>query len=188
MCIAKRKDWQSRSCCSLICCHPHLHYLPSEHQLYSFLQRMRSIPQFPACLFYTQPAETGTWRLFIHLLRSDGTDERAIQSQYVRYPISDVCNGQALAATEGGRCRFVGDLSASPLLATRLPRRWAYAIGRIRRTLPHCSLICLPPVGAHFHAVRAGRHRTPPLRARWHNPCKRQRYVSHLPVWCSRNN
>lgn len=61
---------------------------------------MRSIPQFPACLFYTQPAETGTWRLFIHLLRSDGTDERAIQSQYVRYPISDVCNGQALAATE----------------------------------------------------------------------------------------
>ena len=28
MCIAKRKDWQSRSCCSRICCHPHLHYLP----------------------------------------------------------------------------------------------------------------------------------------------------------------
>lgn len=100
MCIAKRKDWQSRSCCSRICCHPNLHYLLSEHQLYSFLQRMRSISQFPACLFYTQPAETGTWRLFIHLLRSDGTDERAIQSQYVRYPISDVCNGQALAATE----------------------------------------------------------------------------------------
>ena len=82
MCIAKRKDWQSRSCCSRICCHPNLHYLLSEHQLYSFLQRMRSISQFPAYLFYTQPAETGTWRLFIHLLRSDGTDERAIQSQY----------------------------------------------------------------------------------------------------------
>ena len=107
MCIAKRKDWQSRSCCSRICCHPQpasftirLHHLPSEHLLYSFLQRARLIPQFPVCLFYTQPAETGTWCLFVHLLRGDGTDERAIQPQYVRYPISDVCNGQALAATE----------------------------------------------------------------------------------------
>ena len=187
MCIAKRKDWQSRSCCSRISCHPHLHYLPSEHQLYSFLQRIRLIPQFPVCLFYTQPAETGTWCLFVHFLRGDGTDERAIQPQYVRYPISDVCNGQALAATE--MIDTVLRMTYQLLHSLRhAPTKVAYAIGRTRRTLPHCSLICLPPVEAHCHAVRAGRHRTPPLRARWHNPCKRQRYVSHLPVWCSRNN
>ena len=54
----EKKDWQSRSCCSRICCHPQpasftirLHHLPSEHLLYSFLQRAAADTPVPGVPF-----------------------------------------------------------------------------------------------------------------------------------------